>query len=176
MFNTKNRVMININLIQVVEVLWHGPFDIRKIASGDEEIYSKNGLYQICGTHPVLNKEMYLYIGKTVNPFKLRMREHYHWLKYEHETMYVHLGELMKPQYFPNDAIDQQETSLLHNIESLLIYYCAPPYNSHSLIDLKQKIEDIDKHLLVLNIGKRKFLPYEVSTLWYHAESWNLIK
>ena len=137
-------------VIKVIKIWWNGPFNV------EDPYEDKFDLYQIYGTHAIYGRCVLLYIGRTDNGY-IRIKNHFHdWMKFEFDSM----------QYFAGKIIDCDEQYLQQyciDAERLLVYYCAPAYNSNLISDLKV----VDQNLLVLNFGKAGQLPCEASTIWY---------
>lgn len=143
--------------IEVIELAWLGPLTVQEAISEDGA-----GIYSIWGTHLIYGRETLLYIGKT-DSFKTRLVSHHEtWMKYEYDSIHVHLGRVIGES-------GEQETESISIAEKMLIYYCAPAYNSNELVQLGMK----GRHILLLNLGKKSLLPNELSTLWYYSDYWN---
>lgn len=52
--------------------------------------------------------------------------------------------------------------------EKLLIHFCTPPYNSKNIFEYSTQ-----EKLLVMNFGRKKMLPYEISSLIHQSGYWN---
>jgi hypothetical protein len=152
----------------VIEIKWQGPFTIKAVIDGTgHEVFSQKGLYQIYGPHPVNGHDNLLYIGRTHGSFCQRFRQHYEdWIKDESAELEIYLGVIEPPERSTIDAINKAE--------ALLIYYCSPPYNSQHISDYRGEEVTDGNHTIVLNFFRKKLLPYEVSTLWYHSDIWKL--
>lgn len=148
---------MEIKSLKIIEVIWDGPFKL-------EEVANKKGLYQVYGSHPVNGTNNLLYIGLTADDFKKRTSKHNNdWIGDEASNIDIYYGKIDGSDTFSDD---------LNTAEELLIYYCAPPYNSHHIYDLKEPKSKEGEHTLVLNLFKRNLLPYEVSTLWHELPVW----
>ena len=151
----------------VLEILWDGPHEITTVCSvatapGDY------GVYQIYGTHNVLGSDTLLYIGKAGHrPFATRLEEHRkEWISWEPSRTSVFLGRLGGADQMTEDRWPEWNQQI-DIAERILIYYCAPPYNSSGLSGFPDNTPDT----LVLNFGQRHRLPPELSTFW-HRGSW----
>lgn len=149
---------MEIKSLRVIEVIWKGPFEINQ---NDNNILEEKGIYQIYGTHPVNGSNNLLYIGKTEGWFGGRMHKHLGWINEEQNEVSIYYGTIS------NDISED-----IRLVEQMLIYYCAPPYNSSAIFDLNEPKSKNGEHTLVLNLFKRNLLPYEVSTLWYQLPVW----
>ena len=143
-------------------IKWDGPFNVNKVLS-EENI----GLYQIYGTHSIYGRNVLLYIGMTDKSYKSRFAEHYNsWIKYDYDEVQVYLGNVI------DEANLELTTFTLMKIEKLLIYFCAPAYNSQNIFDYRKK--DVSD-LMIMNIGKIASLPAVVSSEWYDSKHWDKI-
>lgn len=150
-----------INSLNIIEIVWHGPY---RVDQKDSSLTDKNGLYQIYGTHPVNGPNNLLYIGKTENSFSYRLSQHWEdWIKFEPNELEIYIGSLNEVNFSANLDIS----------EKLLIYYCSPPYNSNSIYEFIDKSSENGDHTIVLNLFRKNLLPYEVSILWYHPNTWD---
>jgi hypothetical protein len=133
-------------------------------------IDNNKGVYQIYGTHPIYGRNVLLYIGKTNDDFVNRISSHNDvWIKYEYDEVTIYTGTVVDEN---DEKIDEEkEKTLIDRAEQLLLYYCAPAYNSNGI----QKLE-ISEDIRLLNFGKIGSLPTEMSTLWYNSKVWNKFK
>lgn len=146
--------------VRIIEISWEGPIPM-------EEVISKRhrgqdyGVYQLYGTHNVLGSDALLYIGKAQErPFGQRLREHRdEWVEWEPSVVNVYLGRLGGTDRMTAGRWPAWEEHISH-AERLLIYFCAPPYNSSGLKSGPQM-----EPTVVLNHKRRHRLPIEVSTL-----------
>jgi hypothetical protein len=150
---------------KTIELLWH-------IATPNrEEKYESlegKGIYQIYGTHPIYGRNVLLYIGMTVTDINIRLKKHkYNWLKHEYDPVTIYIGKLAPTSEFASEV----DSSDIRKAEALLIYYCAPAYNSSSLSEIKENL--ITDGIVVRNYGKIGSLPTEVSTMWYDSKVWD---
>lgn len=153
-----------------IHIEWHGPFLISDLLKGDKRIFNRIGLYQIYGDHPINGSDNLLYIGHTTNSFKKRFQEHYDgWLREESSVHHIYLGAIWKHEEFGPET----ELLFIKEAEKLLIYYCAPPYNSRLIYDINQGDVFKDENMMVINLWQKHRLPYEVSTLWYYSDCWD---
>lgn len=139
-----------------INVIWSGPYPIDIVKQK-----TSIGLYQIYGTHPIYGRNVLLYIGKTERSYAERFISHEtDWIRYEYDDVSVYLGEVKADGDIKKSILDA---------EKLLIYYCAPAYNSNELTDYRKNgTEDI----ILMNFGRIASLPTEVSSLWYDSDIW----
>lgn len=152
-----------------IEIIWSGPNSLTEKAGA-------NGLYQIYGTHPTNGTNNLLYIGKAAGNIDNRLGSHVKWwLNYEANDCYYYKGELspVTQNHFDKDYTEEKMIAIA---ESLLIYYCQPPYNSSQKSGLIYEEQLKDKNIIVMNFGKRNLLPYEVSTMHYFSSAWEIKK
>jgi hypothetical protein len=161
-------VLQDISELHTIEIHWDGPIsveDVLKKANRGEDY----GLYQLYGTHNVLGPDTLLYIGKAeANTFAERIASHVtEWIDWEASPIRVYLGRLggVVPARKMGDEWKDWEDGI-SRAERLLIYFCAPPYNSQGL-----KNHGVMNPTIVLNYHRRHRLPVEVSTL-YDASSY----
>ena len=146
--------------LDLIEIAWDGPLPVEDVVSrmhGGADY----GIYQLYGTHNVLGPDALLYIGKAQGrPFGQRIREHRdEWVEWEPSVVEVYLGRLGSTVAMTKELWSEWEAKIAH-AERLLIYFCAPPYNSSGLRSLPEMPATI-----VLNHKRRHRLPLEVSTL-----------
>jgi len=137
----------------------------------NNSIGNNKGVYQIYGTHPIYGRNVLLYIGKTNDTFISRISAHDDlWIKYEYDEVTIYTGTVVD-EYGDGIEREEDEKILIDSAELLLLYYCAPAYNSNSL----QKL-GVDEDIRLLNYGKIGSLPTEVSTLWEKSKVWEKVK
>ena len=149
--------------LQIIEIHWDGPIAVDDVLTkanrGDDY-----GLYQLYGTHNVLGPDTLLYIGKAESvTFAERIASHAaEWIDWEASPIHVYLGRLggVLPTRKIGDEWKDWEGGI-SRAERLLIYFCAPPYNSQGLKD-----HGVTNPTIVLNYHRRHRLPVEVSTLY----------
>lgn len=149
--------------INQIQICWKGPFTIEEVLklNGSKDV----GVYQIYGTHEIMGNNTLLYIGKTEQCFFVRFSQHWHtWIQYEQDQVKIYVGYLHQSKDVEAD---------IKAAESLLIYYCSPPYNSSDISGNQLENGEIPRETIVLNLWRKAKLPNEVSTLWYYAEGWN---
>jgi hypothetical protein len=149
----------------LIEIDWTGPISLTEVMALSK---SKNdiGLYMIYGNHIITRPDSLLYIGKTAESFSSRFEEHNDdWLSYESSEVKIYLGKLGGL----NNIDYQTWAKQIDNAERLLIYYCSPPYNSQGI---NEKAVNNIKDTIVLNLGKRYRLPFEVSSFYENSEYW----
>jgi hypothetical protein len=146
--------------LEVIEFEWDGPYTVDRVIA-EMHRPMDYGVYQLYGTHNVLGPDSLLYIGQSQGrPFGQRIREHRgEWIEWEPSVVEVYVGRLggiepMSEERWPywNNCIDRAER--------LLLYFCAPPYNSKGL-----KYPGEMPPTLVINCKRKHRLPLEVSTL-----------
>jgi hypothetical protein len=155
--------------VRVIELEWTGPFTLEDILKEPKKNLNEKGIYAIYGAHVVNGHNSLLYIGQTIDQnFALRFSSHQPWINDENSDMIIYLGIIGG-----NDSETEFENDLKNEIdlaERLLIYYCAPAYNSQNIRDIG--IDEKDSDVLLLNFGKKGMLPYELSSLWYWSKYW----
>jgi hypothetical protein len=144
---------------QVIELSWDGPFSIEDAISTMHR-GQDYGVYQLYGTHNVLGPDTLLYIGKAQQrPFGQRIREHRdEWIEWEPSVVNVYLGRIGATAIMTRERWSEWEEQI-DRVERLLIFFCAPPYNSAGL----KRLPDLPPTVL-LNHRRRHRLPLEVST------------
>ena len=147
--------------VDVIEIDWEGPFASSDVMAKKSEDWDY-GVYQIYGTHNVLGPETLLYIGKAdESPFGERISAHRaEWTEWEASDVRVYLGRIGGLDTMTKDRWPEW-SSKIARAERLLIYFCAPPYNSQGLSSYGQVPPTV-----VLNYRRRNRLPLEVSTLY----------
>ena len=154
--------MIKLNKI---EICWYGPLTVEEVKKDFNDQDKDYGLYQVYGTHNISGPDTLLYIGRTTEqPFASRLSQHQNdWLESEYSNVQVYIGRLGGLENVDDDTWVQQ----IKNAEGLLIYHCAPPYNSSGL----NGYGDIH-YTIVINLEKKNRLPLEVSTFYNDSEYW----
>lgn len=153
-------------LVDIIEIEWLGPFEYNKALEAINNIQTDYGLYQIYGTHSIFGSDSLLYIGKAQEQkIATRLAQHEKWLKKEHGEIKVYIGRLggVAP---PVDS--NQWGKEIDLAERLIIYNCAPPYNTTNLTDFGEIADTV-----VVNYGKRHRLPFEVSTFFRDGDFYN---
>jgi len=149
--------------IEAIEIVWDGPYDFEQAIkkSDQDEDY---GVYQLYGTHLIFGSDAILYIGKARDrTFSVRLKEHKkYWVDWEASKLQIYLGRIggLKPARAVKGEWRDWETQI-DRVERLLVYYCAPPYNSSGLNGFGKM-----KPTILMNYGVRHRLPFEVSTLY----------
>lgn len=152
--------MVNCRLI---EIGWEGPFTLDQVKKFNQPI--DYGLYQIYGTHDLFGPGSLLYIGLACDQkFSTRLSQHEWWLGYEYSDIQIYIGRLGGLV----DITMKEWEDQIKTAERLLIFYTTPPYNSQNI----QGYGDIAEHTIVLNLGKKNRLPFEVSTFWEESPFW----
>lgn len=138
----------------LIEIEWDGPLALSEVATLQGG--SDYGIYQVYGTHHVFGADSLLYIGRAKRrPFATRIPEHLHWIEWEAHPVSIYIGRLGGLA-----AIDDEEwEKLIVRAERLLLYFCAPPYNSSGLVQLAAMPPTI-----VLNLRRKHRIPPELST------------
>ena len=150
--------------VSIIEIKWHGPYSQTDFHTlNDENHY---GLYQLYGTHEIYGSETLLYLGKARDrAFSTRFSEHEKdWFDWQSSVVSMYVGQLGGTEQPGNEEWSNQ----IDEAEKLLIHFCTPPYNSQHIQDYKYQ-EDI----LVLNYGKKKMLPYAVTSVMLNSPYWN---
>ena len=146
-----------------IEIWWHGPFTLEEIKKEHDPAKSF-GLYQIYGTHSIFGSNSLLYIGKASEQTFAKRLEQHDWANWEASAAEFYIGRLGGVSPIENT----RWTELIDFAERLLIYFCAPPYNTQYLNGYGNVT-----NVVVLNFDKKNMLPFEVSTLYDNSEFWN---
>jgi len=148
-----------------IEIWWHGPYKMEDITNKFNDPNSSFGLYQIYGTHNISGPNTLLYLGKACDQtFAIRLKQH-DWTEWEASATEFFIGQLGGPK----NIEDEEWTKQINFAERLLIYFCAPPYNTQYL----NNYGDIH-NTLVLNFDKINRLPMEVSTFYNDSNFWDV--
>ncbi len=153
----------HMNKLIKIEIRWDGPYNLDEIKGLKTD--KDYGLYQIYGTHNVNGPNSLLYIGQA-NYQKLatRITQHENWIEWEYSYLDIYIGRLGGI-----DKIDPKKWEQQIDIaEKLLIYYCAPPYNTGN----RRNYGDDIKDTIIINFGKKNRLPMEVSTFYNDSSFW----
>ncbi|NOZ23634.1 MAG: hypothetical protein GXP25_21370 [Planctomycetes bacterium] len=131
-----------------VRVDWDGPFSVDKALSLNHED-NDSGLYQVYGVHTVFGPDSLLYIGMARDQtFGERLRQHeLDWLRDE-EGLSIRVGRINPEDYAHEPPGWPDWRQLLADIESLEIFWHAPPYNCRGIN------EYIGQPLRVMNNGE----------------------
>ena len=151
-------------MAKTIELLW----EILEMKDWDNNDREKiGGIYQIYGTHPIYGRNVLLYIGKTNGFIGDRIKQHLSaWIKYEYDEVTIHYGSLSPTSKFEGYS----KMDAFAAAEALLVYYCAPAYNSNLILRIDEKY--LEGEIVVRNYKKLGSLPTEVSTGWYKSEVW----
>lgn len=178
--------------VQIHHLHWEGPYSEKDLKEEPLDPWAINpGIYQVYGTHPTEGGNSLLYIGMSNTKMVDRRDRHQEgWLDLEYDEGWFYFGRLVaekehmigkrEPEngepypYLGKDELNGE----LEILESLLIFYTGPPYNSRSLQDISFPMDSEGPTTLVLfNTGRMGKLPVEVSTLWwerwYKGEKWS---
>lgn len=85
------------------------------------------------------------------------------WTEWEASEAQFFIGQLGGQTNIAEEIWEQH----IDIAERLLIYFCAPPYNSSGLNDYGNI-----HNTIVLNLNKKNRLPFEVSTLYEDSKAW----
>ena len=158
-------ILRTLNQIPAIDIQWTGPYSV------EEVVHSNNtnkdyGLYQIYGTHPLFGPDTLLYIGRateTGNKFGGRLRQH-DWISYEPRKVSIYLGYLGSTSPIPETKSAQEEWGKWIEVaESILIYFCRPPRNSHGIKTCPTE------PVILFNVGERHHLPTTLSNLYLQS-------
>ncbi|WP_109830118.1 hypothetical protein [Reichenbachiella versicolor] len=151
------------NNIKIIEVIWDGPLKIGDIESLNKS--SDYGIYQIYGHHEVYGSDSLLYLGKAQERlFSTRLMEHRNnWFEWESSELNIYVGRLGGVE----KTRKKNWSSDIAEAERLLIHYCTPAYNSSNIQNL-----NMEKDIVILNYGKKKSLPYSVTSLYHNSQFW----
>ena len=150
--------------VSIIEIKWDGPFS--KTNFNDLNDKNHYGLYQLYGTHEIYGPETLLYLGKARDrTFSTRVSEHDKaWFNWQSSAVSLYIGQLGGIE----QPSDDEWSSQIDEAEKLLIHFCTPLYNSQHIQDYKCQ-DDI----LVLNYGKKKMLPYAVTSVMLNSPYWD---
>ena len=143
--------------------------DIEKYLNEKPEEY---GLYQVYSTHLIYGSQSLVYIGKAYDqPIHKRLKSHDdYWFNLESDSVTVLVGRLIVEKGKNKVGLEQLWREQVDAAEKLLIYNCAPAYNSSSII---YHHLDNKPDVLLLNYGKRGQLPLELSTYYDNSIFWD---
>ena len=155
----------SINVREIINIEWDGPFRFQDSRSQGESVSSllgstDYGVYQIYGGHPVYGNSALLYIGMAAaQEFGKRVLQEKQWLdNRDAGRVEVYVGRLYGSRT-PDDATWER---LIKLAERLLIHVHAPPMNTQkSLARLGPELRSIH----VCNWGYHRDLMPEVSGL-----------
>lgn len=150
-----------------IELLWG---IVSKDPSEKEVAKNDGGIYQIYGTHPIYGRDVLLYIGLSTKDLDQRLEVHHrNWIKYEYDPVKVYYGTVVES----SGNNDYTKKEIIARAEALLIYYCAPAYNSNLISAIEKKyLKEEEENIVVRNYGRIGSLPTEVSTAWYKSAVW----
>ncbi len=126
---------------RVVELIWKRADVVRELV----------GVYQMYGYHPAFGRHSLLYIGKSVHVIE-RLHQHEGWLRYEQDV-----------QLFCAE-VPAEAKELLDEVETLLVFTHAPPYNSQKL---NWSPNSWDSDLILRNFGQKEDLLPEISSAYW---------
>jgi hypothetical protein len=151
--------------VTVLDLLWDGPHPLEEVSKFNSS--PDFGIYQIYGTHSVIGPDTLLYIGKAeTNSFCQRIPAHKDWIDWEPGTTSVYLGRLSGMDQMTAER-DPVWREMISRAESLLIYFCTPPYNSYNIKTLPTYPPTI-----VLNYRRHHRLPLMVSNIYETTPVW----
>ena len=148
----------------IIEIKWNGPFSENDITTLNKD--NHYGLYQLYGTHEVYGSDVLLYVGKArERTFSKRFSEHQKdWFNWQSSSVSMYIGQIGGI----NQPNDEEWSFQIDEAEKLLIHFCTPPYNSKNIYNYT-----CQNDILVLNYGKKKMLPYSVTSLMHDSSFWN---
>jgi hypothetical protein len=146
---------------RIVVVHWEGPFEWEQSQKRQKHSHV---LYAFYGSHHLYGRDVLLYIGRS-DDTENRIKQHAWWIEWEYDTIKVRLASVFS---FPGWAefeklkrYPKAKTSLVADVEALLIFAHTPAYNTMGKGDLA------NAGLRILNTGKLGHLLPEVSSLYY---------
>lgn len=148
--------MLQSNEIDVIHIVWEGPFSIKAALS--RKLENDYGLYQIYGTHSIFGQDALLYIGQANGRTFFGHLPWYegHWEQREPDHYEVYLGRL--GGWEPID--ERRWGELIDNAEAITVYNVSPPYNRSRIISMTVK-----EPTIILNYERRHRLPKCISNL-----------
>lgn len=162
---------------------WDGPFDSE--TAKNHKWSEHPGIYQIYGSHATEGSDTLLYIGLNGEVIGDRVSAHEGWLRKEYDDAKFYLGRLVDEnkvkdalkkgfsmgdeEYHFLDETEGVDQGALKRVESLLIFYCSPPYNSRNIQGPSIDTDQIEgaSAIVLYNTGFMGKIPVELSTLWY---------
>ncbi len=152
------------NMAKTIELLW----ELITQDPKEKEVAKKDGgIYQIYGTHPIYGRDVLLYIGKSTSDLDGRLEVHNStWINYEYDPVKVYYGKIATFTEFEGYS----KLDIISRAEALLIYYCAPAYNSNLITAINEQY--LKEDIVVRNYGRIGSLPTEISTAWYKSKVW----
>jgi hypothetical protein len=142
--------------LQLIEAVWDGPYTQAQLAALGAA--HDRGLIVIYGSHPVFGDDALLYIDEArAASFAERILRIDRWLKLLPSEPTFYVGRLGgdKP------VSDAEWTDMIEAAHRLLVFFHAPPWNSHGIDHHR-----VNQPTVVINLGRRHRLALEVSTLW----------
>ncbi|MGD9970429.1 MAG: hypothetical protein AB7S65_08225 [Sulfuricurvum sp.] len=166
--------------IEEIQIDWEGPFSEDEITNDniDSNKYRVNatdiGLYQIYASHPLYGDDALVYIGRTKDSFKARLKDR--WIiEYgsDAENVKIYLGKI----FSDNKALTTEQThKIIEKAEVLLINTLKPAYNSSNIQSVKEDF--LKERFLVQNRGNyRKLFPVlDSQYFWKELKNYSLVR
>ena len=158
-----------------IKIWWEGPFSSQEVTKGSFESFDikpdDHGLYQIYATHPLYGDSVLVYIGKTLDSFRNRLKNR--WVvdvSPDVENVQIYLGKLSEDR---RQLSSEDEKKLISLAESLLIYALKPAYNSSNIQGVGKNIRDND--FSVYNYNSRRSLYPVFDSNFYFSYFANVI-
>lgn len=149
-----------------ITLKWSYPIEFNNILEKDS--MNDIGIYYI--SRKFGNSESILYIGKTIDKFKHRLKDHdKKWLDTYRGRKYVRLGRIVSPKNISENDLYQ----LINDAEKTIIFYLSN-LDEHKLIAnvVSTKSSKFDYTLKIENIGFKGQLPGEI----YIPKEWLKLK
>jgi hypothetical protein len=142
--------------VRVIEVLWEGPLTLTEALALNAP--DDRGVLQIYGSHPVFGDDALLCIDKAGDtPIGERVGRLEQWFGQLPTQPAIYVGRLGGGDTVDADGWHEQ----IKTAARLLTFYHSPPWNSDGV-----DAHGVREPVVVLNLGRRHRLSYEVSTIW----------
>jgi hypothetical protein len=161
---------------EIIKVFWYGPFTqddiIENKIDKDEEVKSTDiGLYQVYGSHPLYGDGVLVYIGRTFNSFKKRLKNR--WViesGTDTNNVKIYLGKI----FSDNNIIDKkEEEEQIKKAEAILINVLTPAYNSSNIQNINSAIRN--SKFTLYNEGNFRSLYPILESSYYWEERKNFL-
>ena len=139
-----------------ITIEWSYPIEINKILQ--KESMNDIGIYYISRTFG--EKKSILYIGKTTDAFKKRLKDHKaKWLDTYKGQKHVRLGKIISPK----NISEEELKTLINDAERTIIFYLSN-LDEHELVAnvVSTNFTTFDYTLKITNVGYKGQLPSEL--------------
>lgn len=160
-----------------INVYWEGPFTYQDIEDGlDSEKYDIKsediGLYQVYGYHPLYGNDVLLYIGRTKDSFKSRLKNR--WIiegGNDTENIKIYLGTILS---YSEVLTDYDIKLNIEKAEVLLINTLKPAFNSSNIQSADPKL--LNENYILNNVNNYRSLYPVLSSEYFWKENLNFIR